>query len=71
MLCKVCFSISRSLSDLSTKSNFEHSFPFEKGGLRGILHIQAGVLSIKSPSPLYKRGRITKVRQAPRLLRGY
>ncbi len=48
-----------SLSDLGTKVNFEHSSPFEKGGLRGILHIKAGVLLIKSPYPLYKRGKMT------------
>ncbi len=47
---------SRSLSDLGTKSDFEHSSPFEKGGLRGILHMKAGVLLIKSPLPPLQKG---------------
>ena len=46
----------RSLSDLGTKVNFEHSSPFEKGGLRGILHMKAGVLLIKSPLPPLQKG---------------
>jgi len=46
----------RSLSDLGTKVNFEHSSPLEKGGLRGILHMKAGVLLIKSPLPPLQKG---------------
>ena len=47
---------SSSLSDLSTKSDFVHSSPFEKGGLRGILYMKAGVLLIKSPLPPLQKG---------------
>jgi hypothetical protein len=58
-------SVRSSLLDFTTKFNFRPASPFEKGGLRGILN--SGLCNSLSnpPGPFYKRGKLSKVGQAP------